>query len=217
VGIDVSHYQGDVDWARVSAAGVSFAIAKATEGEAIVDSAFEANWRGMSQAGLARGAYHFFRPTRDPLKQAKSFVKTVGQLKAGDLPPALDVEVADGASATVILDGIAVWVAHVEGALKAKPMIYTRASFWKAQCDDSDRFAGYPLWIAHYTTADEPRLPNAWEGWTLWQHSEKGSISGVKGPVDLNRSQDTLRQLAQAVIGSLARRRRGKQRRRRRR
>jgi len=201
-----------VDWAKVSKGGISFAIAKATEGETAVDSEFAVNWKGIKQAGLVRGAYHFFRPKKDPMTQAKSFVKTVGKLDKGDLPPALDVEVDDGASATAILGGIGTWLAHVEGAMKVKPMIYTRASFWKSHCNDSNQFASYPLWVSHYTVANEPTLPSAWKSWMLWQHSDKGSVKGVEGQVDLNRSQDTLRQLVRLAIGGRMSRRAGRKR-----
>ena len=215
MGVDVSHYQGTVNWGKVSKAGITFAIAKATEGETVVDSQFATNWKGIKQAGLVRGAYHFFRPESDALTQAKSFVTTVGKLDKGDLPPALDVEEADGAKAAAILDGIGIWVAHVESAMKVKPLIYTRASFWKSSCNDSDRFADHPLWICHYTGATEPTLPSAWEHWTLWQYSDKGSVKGIAGPVDFNRSHDTLRQLVQRVIRSTASRRARRQRNRR--
>ncbi len=109
LGIDVSHYQGVVNWGAVKAAGCSFAFAKATEGTGIVDSEFAANWSGMKAAGLARGAYHFFHPSEDAAAQASRFLATV-QLQPGDLPPVIDVEVSDGADNATVVAGVQAWL-----------------------------------------------------------------------------------------------------------
>src|SRR5580765_6643007 len=83
-GIDVSHYQGTVDWAKVAASGRKFGIAKATEGTGYVDASFAANWAAMANAGVIRGAYHYFHANLDPVTQAQHFVNTMGALGAGD-------------------------------------------------------------------------------------------------------------------------------------
>jgi lysozyme len=96
-GIDVSHYQGVVDWQQVAQNGMAFAFAKATEGITYVDPQLAANWDGIRVAGLVRGAYHFFEPNDDAAQQAQHFLSTV-QLQPGDLPPVLDVETTGGVS-----------------------------------------------------------------------------------------------------------------------
>src|SRR5439155_5446340 len=93
-GIDVSHFQGTVAWPAVAAAAIVFAFVKATDGAAHVDEQFEDNWRGIADAGLIRGAYHFFRPRHDVASQVSVFVDAVGSLGAADLSPVLDLEEA---------------------------------------------------------------------------------------------------------------------------
>jgi len=197
-GIDVSHLQNVVDWARVAAAGVQFCYVKATEGEGLKDVRFPENWDGAQAAGLIRGAYHFFRPGKDAEAQAESFLHVVPSLSAGDLPPVLDVEVA-GPSSASILDGIQTWVEAVENVLGRQPIIYTYPSFWTQSLGGSTRFSGYLLWVAHYTFKAAPTLPRGFNDYVLWQFSEQGHIDGITGNVDLNRfhgSHDDLNALA---------------------
>ncbi len=181
-GIDVSHWQGAIDWDAVAADGVEFAFIKATEGGDYVDPRFAANWSGAQRAGVVRGAYHFFRPQTDAVAQAEHFLRTV-QLAPGDLPPVLDVEVTDGRSAATIAAGVRTWLQEVERATGRRPILYTRASFWTAQMGSG--FGGYPLWVAHYGVSS-PNIPAEWSGWTFWQHSDAGRVDGISGDVDLN-------------------------------
>jgi lysozyme len=181
-GIDVSHWQGTVDWQRVAGDGVSFVFIKATEGGDYTDPAFAANWAGAARAGVARGAYHFYRPQTGAAAQAQHFLRTV-QLRAGDLPPVLDVEVTDGQSAGAIAAGVRTWLETVERATGRRPIVYTRASFWTSQMGAG--FGAYPLWVAHYGAAS-PAVPSGWSGWTFWQHSDSGRVAGISGNVDLN-------------------------------
>src|SRR5918996_6642155 len=94
-GIDVSHFQGEVDWQAVAGAGVRFAFIKATEGVADIDPCFRQNWQDSRAAGLLRGAYHFLHPNLDAGQQAAHFLSVV-RLDDDALPPALDIEVTDG-------------------------------------------------------------------------------------------------------------------------
>src|SRR5258706_10057532 len=94
-GVDVSHWDGTLDWAKIAGAGQSFGIAKATEGTGFTDPMFQTNWAGIKNAGMVRGAYHFFRPASSGTTQARFFPPTVGALAAGDLPPILDWEATD--------------------------------------------------------------------------------------------------------------------------
>lgn len=180
-GIDVSHWQGAIDWPRVADDGVAFAFIKATEGGDYVDPAFAANWAGAAQAGVMRGAYHFYRPQTDAAAQAEHFLRTV-QLRAGDLPPVLDVEVTDGRSASAIAAGVRTWLETVERATGRRPIVYTRAGFWNQV---GGGFGAYPLWVAHYGVAS-PAIPADWARWTFWQHSDTGRVAGIGGDVDLD-------------------------------
>jgi lysozyme len=187
LGIDVSNHQGIVNWAKVSGAGMAFAFAKASEGTGFRDSFFDRNWQGMKNAGLLRGAYHFFRAQTNATTQANLFIQMVKRLDPGDLPPVLDVELADGASAAVIVQGIRQWVQRVQDALGRDPMIYTGPSFWRTQTGNSSAFSQtLPLWIAHYGVA-KPTIPDNWPFHTFHQFTDSGSVNGVSGNVDMNR------------------------------
>jgi lysozyme len=192
-GIDVSHFQGEVDWRAVAAAGVRFAFIKATEGLEDVDPRFAQNWHQSRTAGLLRGAYHFLHPNLDAKQQAAHFLSVV-TLDDDALPPALDVEVTNGVEPATLGACIATWLQTVEAALRCKPVVYTDPSFWRDNVGAD--LSGYPLWLACY--APTPDVPASWQSWTFWQHSDSGTVSGIAGPVDLDTcelSYDQLRQL----------------------
>jgi len=152
-GVDVSHYQGIVRWDKLKRQGISFAFAKATGGLVHSDRYFGHNWQSMREEGILRGAYHFFHPADDAKTQAQHFVGIVkkhGGMRAGDLPPVLDVEKTDGVSSARIVEGVATWLKVVEQELGCQPIIYVGRSF----ADDhlGKKFKNYPLWIAEYTT-----------------------------------------------------------------
>ena len=194
-GIDVSHNNGTIDWQKVAAAGIAFAFAKATESTGFVDPQFNTNYAAMKSNGLLRGSYHFFRPKSDAQAQAQNFLKVVPQLGPGDLPPTLDVEVNDGKSASDIIQGVQQWLETVGSALGCKPIIYTSASFWNANLSGTNQFADHPLWVAHYTSKAQPNIPQGFTGYTIWQFTEQGTISGISGNADLDRYNGTLDQL----------------------
>ncbi|HYP00881.1 MAG TPA: GH25 family lysozyme [Pyrinomonadaceae bacterium] len=184
-GIDVSHYQGTVNWSDVRGAGSAFAFAKATEGASIVDPTFNANWNGMKEAGLVRGAYHFFRPEQDGVEQAKHFLQAV-EIEPGDLPPVIDIELNDGVTGGRLIAGVGNWIDTVAQATGTTPLIYTAAYFWNEYMNDG--FGKFPLWLAHYTNAPTPQpLPHGWTTWTFWQYSQSLPIPGVNGNADHNR------------------------------
>lgn len=178
-GIDVSHWQGAIDWRAVEAGGIVFAFAKATEGATHTDPAFAANWAGMGATRIIRGAYHYFRPKTDAAEQAAHFLRTV-RPGASDLPPALDVEVTDGVDRAALVRGVLAWLDAVEQGTGKRPIVYTYQSFYDTYLSGS--LAGYPLWIARYGP-DAPSL----SGWAFWQYSDAGSVPGVPAAVDLDR------------------------------
>jgi len=200
-GIDVSHFQGAVNWPAVAGAGIAFAYAKASDGGTASDSQFAANWAGMKAAGVLRGGYHFFRPATSAEAQADHFVQLVGALAPGDLPPMLDIEETGTATSPEQWAAVAVaarvplvvtWLERVEAALGLRPIIYTRAGFVEKYFPDPGELTDYLLWVAHYTSQPAPSLPPGWDDWTMWQYSETGQVAGVAGAVDLDRFNGAL-------------------------
>ena len=196
LGIDVSHFQGDVDWQAVKAAGCVFAFAKATEGAGVVDPHFASNWAGMKAAGILRGAYHFYRAAQSAAAQAAHLLSTV-RFEAGDLPPVLDIEVNDGVTGPALVGGVQTWLDAVEPVAGVTPIIYTNTYFWDAHFND--QFSQYPLWIAHYGPAPEP-LPVGWTVWTFWQYSQSLEIAGVGGAADHDYFNGPLTQLQALAV-----------------
>ena len=178
-GIDVFGGSGAVDWSVVKKSGKSFAFVRATEGSSIKDEAFSRHWSAMKQAGIIRGAYHFFHPgTSDPVKQADDFLKTIGKLESTDLPPVLDVELTDDQDRSTVIKNMKLWLTEVEKGTGRKPIIYTFPSFWIDKLGNPKDFAEYPLFIAHFDV-DTPTVPSAWKTWTF--HSYAGDVAGVPG------------------------------------
>jgi lysozyme len=204
-GIDVSHHQGQVNWYLVAEGGISFAFAKATEGVTFVDPRFSANWIGIKDAGMIRGAYHFFRPAKPVDAQVDNFARTVGEIKDGDLPPVLDLEEAptpngdewDDIPGDQRVPLVLSWLEGVEAKLGRKPIIYTRRSFVAAELPNAAPLGQYLLWVAHYTAKPAPALPSPWSKWTFWQYSAAGTVDGIEGPADLDRFNGSLSDLEQ--------------------
>ncbi len=188
-GVDVSEYQQNVNWGAVAASGRAFAIARVSDGF-YVDPYFAQNWNGIRAAGLVRGVYQFFRPTSDAVGQANLLLQHIGQLQPGDLAPALDVEVTDGASPATMNAQIHAWVDRIQAATGRVPIIYTGSYFWDDNVGTGD-FAGNPLWLPAYGPYC-PRLPNAWSHWTFHQFTSSGQIPGIGGNVDVSRFNGTL-------------------------
>jgi lysozyme len=190
-GIDVSHFQGTVNWPEVAGSGASFAFVKATQGITYVDPHFTVNWPAMKSAGLLRGAYHFYEPADDPHSQAQHFLSTVS-LEPGDLPPVLDVEINGGVSDGQLWSGVSTWLQVVQAATGRQPIVYTAPGFWNGNSPDL-ALTCHPLWLADY--ASQPTLPEGWSTWQFWQHSQTGTVPGVSAAVDLNLFNGTVQQL----------------------
>lgn len=189
-GIDVSMYQPSIDWKAVASSGRTFAWAKATDGLGDPDPKFtKALWAQMKTAGIARGAYHFARPQkgRDPRDEVREYlavVKKAGGLHDGDLVPMLDIEAygpAGKLSARATLEWVRGFVDEMHHQIGRKPIIYT-GSFWRDAMGNPADDLGCKLWLAAYVSNPDQYLPTAWsqEGWTIWQHSSKGNVPGVK-------------------------------------
>ena len=183
-GMDVSHWDGSVDWPDVKQSGIRFVFVKASEGTTYIDPEFSNNWSGAKQAGIPRGAYHFYSPTADPVAQANHFLKTVGHEK-GDLLPVLDIETSGSVSKTQLSTDIRTWLETVADSIGRKPIIYTDNGFWEAHIEGD--FSEYPLWIAEWENTESPStLPSGWKEWAFWQYSASGQIDGINSKVDLN-------------------------------
>jgi len=198
-GIDVSTFQGNVNWPQVKASGRVFSIARVSAGLKIVDSKFAQNWPGMKSAGMVRGVYQFFHPNEDAVKQADLLIAKVdaaGGLQPGDLPPVLDLEDTDDLASSVVVSQAKLWLARVEARYGVKPFVYT--AFFMSDVIGS-HFSGYPLWVANYN-ATCPLMPAGWTEWVFWQTSDTGVIPGISGATDTNLFNGTLAQLQAVTI-----------------
>lgn len=197
-GIDISHYQGKVDWkmlsqTRQSQFPVRFIFMKATEGGDFADNHFIANFDSARVHGFIRGAYHFYNPKTDPIRQAEFFKNSVN-LEPGDLPPVLDIE-KKAKDMNRLRDDLKIWLQLIEKHYGVKPIIYTSYKFKTSYLNDSV-FNSYPYWIAHYYV-DSVR----YEGdWSFWQHHDAGTLPGIDEQVDLNIFNGSLQQLDSMLI-----------------
>lgn len=195
-GIDVSYYQGNINWTAVKGAGKQFAIVRVSDGTGFHDPKFATNWHGAKAAGILVGAYQFFRPTQDVNAQADLMVsqlKSVGY-GSGDLPPVLDVEVTDGVSAATIASRVNAWLLRVKNGTGRMPVMYTSPGFWGGLGSPTPNPLPY-LWVAHWGVSC-PNLPKPWGRLRFWQYSDKGSVAGISGAVDLDMYNGSLSELA---------------------
>jgi lysozyme len=191
-GIDVSHYSCPIDWqkvAQMNANGmrVHFAYMRATYGLTLVDYQLADNWRQAREAGVRRGAYHFFTFSDNASEQARFFLNQV-RIEKGDLPPVLDIEndkvVNDRRlNRAEILRGIQTWLDIVESETGVRAMIYSNLDYYRHYL--SGNFPNNPIWIASYNNLRGVNLPDG-KPWWFWQFSEKGRCNGISEPIDLN-------------------------------
>ena len=197
-GIDVSNYQGTVNWTSVKNAGNSFAIAKATEGTTYSDPYFKANWANMKAAGLVRGAYHYGHPGTSATAQAQYFVNAVkaagGFTGSNSLQLVLDLETTDGLSPSQVWAWVQSFIAEIKTLTGRPGIIYTGYYFWRDSVGNPTNNLNCPLWIAAYGVSS-PMVPPAWPYWTFWQYSDTGSVPGVGGNVDLDYFNGSLANL----------------------
>lgn len=203
-GIDVSHYQGNIDWellrnrATIDECPIQFVMMKATEGANIVDSKFANNFAKAHEYGFTCGAYHFYSTLSSAREQAAFFINKV-ELKPGDLPPVLDVEVKPKEQTKeAFKQNVLEWLSIVERHYGVKPILYTYYRFKLDYLNDSV-FNQYPYWIAHYYVDSV-----AYQGsWKFWQHTDQGRLPGIKGKVDLNVYNGSFYDLRKMTIGGV--------------
>lgn len=188
-GIDVSHYQQQIDWERlrnanIQGAPLSFVIIKATEGTDRFDQYFNRNFALARRNGIVRGAYHFFSSQSPACQQADYFCRMV-QLEPGDLPPVLDVETGvdnpERYPRQQLRREVLTWLRRVENHYGVRPILYTSYKFRLDYLSGSE-FDRYPFWIAHYYV-DSLQYKGPW---VFWQHTDAGRVDGINGYVDIN-------------------------------
>jgi len=191
-GVDVSGHQGAIDWDQLKADGVGFAYIKASEGETFNDPRFSRNWYAAEQAGILRGAYHFFTQCRTGKAQAQNFIRVV-PVDPNALPPVVDAEHMGPCRQTPAVNDVAaeieIFLAALQAHYKLRPIIYTTRQFHDAYL--AGKFPKERCWIRELFRA--PRFRE--NQWVFWQYHHSGRRSGVSGPVDLNAFKGTRAEL----------------------
>lgn len=186
-GVDVSRYQGDINWTRAANSGVRFAFIKATEGGDLADPQFQSHWAGAASAGVARGAYHFYYFCRTGAEQAAWFIQHVPR-EPGALPPVLDLEWTQSRncpqrpSPETVRAEAAAFLAIVGDYYGQRPIIYTAIDFWEQ--NQLWRLSGTEFWLR--SVAGHPHKVYDGHHWTFWQWTGTGLVPGVSGQVDIN-------------------------------
>lgn len=195
-GIDVSRWQGDIDWHSARAAGVSFAYVKATEGGDFLDPMFRTHWDGAKGANVRHGAYHYFYFCRPAVEQARWFIENVPRDSAA-LPPVLDLEwnhrsptcrvrpngIDVRADAKVFLD-------ILERHYGRRPLVYTTVDFF--QDSELGQLKNTQFWLRSVAGHPSETYPD--QAWTFWQYTGTGIVPGVATPVDVNAFAGSLDQ-----------------------
>jgi lysozyme len=187
-GIDVSKYQGLIDWDQVHGSGTQFAYIKATEGGDLMDEAFARNWEAAKAAGIRRGAYHFVYWCRPAHEQIAWFEQNV-PLDADALPPVLDVELTPDSKTCkqtphrdAALATIAEMLNEMEAHYGKRPVIYTTVDFYQRFLQHD--FADYPIWVR--STKFYPSVKYGDRQWHFWQYQSDGKVAGIRSKVDRN-------------------------------
>jgi len=202
--IDVSHWQGNINWQALAKAGVVAAFIKATNGAFQTDDQYSKNVQGARGAGIKVGSYHFMLSDQDPDKQAENFLAKATSVQ--DILPALDCEwdirrrgekdrwLHVPLKARIAMIGR--FAIHVKKGLGVYPIIYTASSWWRPMIGSVTKFTGSggtvlfgdcPLWIASYTKTPPKLLPAPWSNWSIWQYTGSGKMRGIAGLVDIDK------------------------------
>jgi lysozyme len=192
IGVDVSNHQGEIDWPTLARTDISFAYIKATEGGDFRDRRFQTNWEAARQAGLLRGAYHFFTQCRSGTDQARNFMATVPH-EPGALPPAVDLEhmgpCSSGPQVADLVAEIATFIAMLAEHYGRRPILYTDVMFDATYL--RGHFTGETFWTRSIVLPPWFRT----DQWLIWQYHSCGRRAGIDGPVDLNAFRGSKRDL----------------------
>jgi lysozyme len=198
-GVDVSHYQGEIDWQELASQGISFAYIKATEGSSHTDEYFEKNWAEAADTVLLMGAYHFFSFSSPGVNQAEHFAEVVGGL-SGKLVPAVDVEYYGGQQPDQerAKQELAALLNRLEELYDVKPLIYTTYEAYDDLIKGS--FEDYPLWIRNVYWPPDAGFHGTW---SFWQYTDRQELSGYSGSeryIDMNVFAGNEEQLQQWIL-----------------
>lgn len=176
LGIDVSRWQGDMDWQKAASAGVKFAFIRAGSidlaGKCYIDYQFMRNV-SIAPDFMPIGCYWYYRPQFTPKAQAEYF----SNLIVGEewkIPPVADIENYGGLSPAAYANSVKLFLDEVQRLTKTKPIIYTSRYMWSF-VEPRPYWPGYDLWVAHYTANTQPLMPEGWRNWRFWQYSSKGN------------------------------------------
>jgi lysozyme len=200
-GIDISHYQGKINFNSIKNAGIQFVIIKVSEGIDIIDIMFQTNYQGAKDVGLPVGFYHFAHLSNNPIQEANLYLNTVNE-RNPDLWHVLDIENGsldkNNFSKSYISDWSRKWLTAVQSATRKVPMIYTGASFARTYLESD--LAIYPLWVAQYG-ANSPMSNPVWDTWTMFQYGEKGQVDGItENTVDLNEFNGNIQDYLNSLV-----------------
>ncbi|MGJ5641010.1 glycoside hydrolase family 25 protein [Formosa sp. S-31] len=198
-GVDLSHYQGEINWDKVhyinDSVPIAFLIIRATMGVDGLDSMYKVRWETIKEKEIIRGAYHYYRPNQHSFSQANQFKEHV-RLRKGDLPPILDIEnLSTIQSVENLKMGVKRWLTEIEEFYDVTPIIYTGDHFYSKYLNTPE-FDKYPIWIANYGNYTEPIT----KPWTIWQFTEQGQVEGIEGFIDLNIFKGTYSDLKDLLI-----------------
>lgn len=185
-GIDVSHYQGEIDWERVAnETNIKFVYIKATEGSSHKDTLYHRNTEQARRAGIAVGSYHYFHPNVPVAVQYNNFMSLVDP-STQDLIPVIDIEEKGRKPSKQICDSLDKFSSMVLAQWGTRPIIYTHQRFYNYLLQRS--FDDHILWIARYGAYQFKPTPSLEDDreCTIWQYSNRGVVEGIKGFVDLN-------------------------------
>lgn len=184
-GIDVSHYQGRINWDEVAKdPNVNYVYLKATEGVNTTDDTYRYNFRECKRVGLKVGSYLFFRPRLSAKAQFQHFMSMV-DTKSQDLLPVIDAEVIKGVSVRAFQTRLLELCQLFEKEYGKKPIIYTGRNFYNKYIHGNTRLSTYKYFIASYTF-EEPQL-NGDKEYVMWQYTATGSVKGIRGDVDQSK------------------------------
>ncbi len=201
-GVDVSHYQGRIDWSKLARQDVDFAFIKATEGSSYLDECFFDNWEAVEKTDLYIGAYHFFSFDSEGEKQAAFYIETVGNL-SGKLVPAVDVEFygdkeSNPPAKEEVVAELKKMLTALEDYYQVKPVIYSTYTVYNKYI--KGEFEEYPLWIRNVYY---PPVGNLRNGWTFWQYTDTAVLEGYEGTekyIDMNVFKGNIGELNELIV-----------------
>lgn len=190
---DVSKWQGDIDFKKMKAAGACAVAIRATVGDYYTDDRFEEFWQLAKEADLLVSSYHVVTPEKPKQAQMERYLNVMG-MRTPDFQPVLDCELSRDQTSERITNVIKFCADYLMD-FYGDCMIYTSSGYWNAHVNRRDYWSNYPLWVAHYTSAQKPLLPADWNQWEMWQWSAGGNGQGAKygassRDIDLNRVRD---------------------------